>query len=100
MQNKTSNLLADILIGPRKCCCISDREHAVAVTDLFDVIHSQLVKHGQEEIRHGSSARSSQVQIAFELAVGMAEQEYGKLLVLMNIGVTHGTAVHDHRVIE
>jgi len=58
-------------------------------------MHPGLVQDGEQDVGHGSGVLASHVQIAFDLAVGMAGQEDRHALVIMRIRIAERASVED-----
>ena len=64
------------------------------------VIHAELVKGRQKRIGHRRCLRRSEMQIAFQLSIGVPGKKQGQPPVGMKVAVRHRAAVDDHRVVE
>ena len=73
-----------------------------AIAEVADTLvrHSDLVQNGKKHIRHRSTVRRNQVQIAFYFSVCVTGKEDRHAYMVVNVGVAHGASVQDERMIE
>ena len=75
---------------------------ACAVADLLRRRDSNLVQHGQEEVRHRGLVgdREREVTTALERTAGAARDQARQVHVVVDVAVAQAAAVENHRVIE
>src|SRR5579872_6905061 len=70
-------------IAPLKC------KLSGTVAKGCDVLHSQLLHQGQENVGHWSPVWSLEMDVAFELASRVPGEEQRAALVIVHVGITH-----------
>src|SRR5882672_2040204 len=63
-------------------------------------LHSSLIEHRQQEIRHRRVIFIFQVASAFQAALASADQQIRQWEVVMRVAIAHVAAIEQHGVIE